>query len=112
MINFNCLTDHILCQIFRIILSISSKKHEEKTDNPQLSIYVNKIENRITFRIKTEYYLKLLKPETMKLLESTKSKITKDENGENMPCLEVTEVVLVHCNIINTKFKSIIYICS
>ena len=38
----------------------------------------------------------------MKLLESTKSKITKDENGENMPCLEVTEVVLVHCNIINT----------
>ena len=91
---------------------IIKKTCEEKTDNPQLSIYVNKIENRITFRIKTEYYLKLLKPETMKLLESTKSKITKDENGENMPCLEVTEVVLVHCNIINTKFKSIIYICS
>ena len=37
----------------------------------------------------------------MKLLESTKSKITKDENGENMPCLEVTKVVLFHCNIIN-----------
>ena len=39
------------------------KNHGEKTDNPQLRIYVNKIENRITFRIKTEYYLELLKPE-------------------------------------------------
>ena len=35
----------------------------------------------------------------MKLLGSTKSKITKDENGENVPCLEITDVVLAHCNI-------------
>ena len=55
------------------------------------------MENRITFKIKIEYYLKLLTPETMKLLVSTKSKITKDENGENLPYLEVTEIVLVHC---------------
>ena len=45
------------------------KKHGEKTDNPQLRIYVNKIENRITFRIKTEYYLELLKPEWWNYLE-------------------------------------------
>ena len=38
----------------------------------------------------------------MKLLGSTKSKIRKDENGENVPHLEVTEVVLMHCNIVNT----------
>ena len=37
------------------------------------------MENRITFEIKTGYYLELLTPETMKLLESTKSKITKNE---------------------------------
>ena len=37
----------------------------------------------------------------MKLLGSTKSKITKDKNGENVPHLEVTEVVLVHCDIVN-----------
>ena len=43
----------------------------------------------------------LLTPETMKLLGSTKSKITKDKNGENVPHLEVTEVVLVHCDIVN-----------
>ena len=47
-------------------------------------IYVNKIENRITFKIKAGYYLELLTPETIKLLGSTKSKINKDKNGENM----------------------------
>ena len=57
------------------------KKDETVTDNPSIRICVNKIENRITFKIKTEYYLELLTPETMKLLGSTKSKITKDENG-------------------------------
>ena len=51
-------------------------------------IYINKTKNRITFKIKTGYYLKLLIPETTKLLESTKSKITKDENSENVPHLE------------------------
>ena len=40
-------------------------------------------------------------PETMKLLESNKSKITKDENGENVPHLEITEVILLQCNIVN-----------
>ena len=48
-------------------------------------MYVNKIENRITFKIKTGYYLELLTAETMKLLGSTKNKITKDKNGENVP---------------------------
>ena len=81
------------------------KKHETVTDNPSIRIYVNKIENRITFKIKTGYYLELLTPETMKLLGSTKSKITKDENGENVPHLEITEVVLVHCNIVNNDYQ-------
>ena len=62
---------------------------------------MNKIENRITFKIKTGYYLELLTPETMKLLGNTKKKINKDENGENVLHLEITEVVLVHCNILN-----------
>ena len=39
-------------------------------------MYVNKIENRITFKIKTGYYLELSTPETMKLLGSSKSEIT------------------------------------
>ena len=69
-------------------------------------LYINKIENRITFKIKTGYYLELLTPESMKLLGSTESKITKDENDENVPHLEITEVVLVHCNIVNNRLVS------
>ena len=40
----------------------------------------------------------------MKLLGSTKNKITKDKNGENVPHLEITEVVLVHCNTVNNDY--------
>ena len=48
--------------------------------------------------------LELLAPETMKLLGSTENKITKDKNGENVPHLESTEILLVHYNIINIDF--------
>ena len=68
-------------------------------------IYINEIENRITFKIKTGNYLELWTPETMKLLRSTKSKITKDENCENMLHSEITEVVLIHCNIVNNDYQ-------
>ena len=50
-----------------------------------MKIYVNKIKNIITFKIKTQYYLELLTPGTMKLPGSTSNKITKDKNGENVP---------------------------
>ena len=46
-----------------------------------------------------------LTKETMKLLRSTKNKITKDKNGENVPRLEITEVVLVHCNMVNNDYQ-------
>ena len=57
-------------------------------------IYVNKIKNRVTLKIKTRHYLESLTPETMKLLRSTKGKINKDKNGENVPYLEITEVII------------------
>ena len=66
---------------------------------------MNKIEKRISFEIKTGCYLELLTSETMKLLESTENKITKDKNGENIPHLEIPEVVLVHCNIVNNDYQ-------
>ena len=59
-------------------------------------MYVNKIENRIKFKIKTGYYLELLTPESIKLLGSSKSKITKDKNCENVFHLEISEVVLIY----------------
>ena len=74
------------------------EKHETVTDNPSIRIYINKIENRIKLKINSGYYLELLTPETMKILGGTKTKITKDEKGEDIPYLEITEVVLIHCN--------------
>ena len=66
---------------------------------------MNRIENRITFNIKSGYYLELLTPETMKLLGRAESKITKDKNGENAPRLEVVELILVHCNLVNNDYQ-------
>ena len=43
----------------------------------------------------------------MKLLGSIENKITKDKNGENVPYLEITEVVLVHCNIANNDYQQV-----
>ena len=80
------------------------KKHGEDIDKPSVQIYVNKIENRITFKIKNGYSLELLTSETIKLLRSIKNKIIKDENGENVPHLEITKVILVHCNIVNNDY--------
>ena len=81
------------------------KKHGDNTDKPSIQIYVNKTENRITFKIKDEYSLELLTTETMKLFGSTKNKITKDKNGENVLHLEITEVVLAHCDIVNNDYQ-------
>ena len=67
------------------------KKHSESVDNPPIRLYVNRIENRITFKIKSGYYLE--------------SKITKDKNGENVPRLEVFELVLVHSNLVNNDYQ-------
>ena len=41
----------------------------------------------------------------MKLLASTERKISKDKNGENVPHLEVVELVLVHCNLVNNDYQ-------
>ena len=77
------------------------EKHGEDIDKPSVQICVNKIENRITFKLKKRYSLGLLTTDTMKLLGSTE---TKDKNGENVPHLEITEVVIVHCNIVNNDY--------
>ena len=68
-------------------------------------MYVNKKGNRITFKIKTGHYLELSTPETMKLLKNTENKITKNKNVTGLPHLEVTQVILVHCNIVNNDYQ-------
>ena len=66
--------DHILYQQFKIILSVFLKKHGENINNPSVRIYLNKIENRVTFKIKTGYYLELLTPGKLNYLEALKIK--------------------------------------
>ena len=68
-------------------------------------MYLNKVENRVTFKIEKGYHLELLTPETMKLLGSTESKTTKDKNGECVPHLEIVELVLIHCNVVNNNYQ-------
>ena len=81
------------------------KKHETLTKNPSIQIYPNKITNRIVFKIKAGYILELLNPETMKLLGSTKKVVDKDKNGENVPKIEIVEVILVHCNLVKNDYQ-------
>ena len=56
-------------------------------------------------KIKRGFYLEFLTPETMKLLRSIKSKIARDKNGEHVPYLEITEIVLMDCNIVNNSYQ-------
>ena len=93
--------DRVPYQIFKIIL----KKHGENIDKPSVKIFVNKTENRITFKIKNRYSIELLTPETMKLLRSTEIKITNDKNGKNVRHLEITEKELVQCNIVDNEYQ-------
>ena len=59
----------------------------------------------MTFKIETGYYVGLLKRETVKLFGSTKDKMTRNENGENVSNMKIAEVVLVHCNIANNNYQ-------
>ena len=81
------------------------KKHETIADNPPVQIYVNKIKNRIVFKVKTGYKLELLSKETMQLLGSSKKVINEDKDGEIVPRLETVGVVLVHCNLVNNNYQ-------
>ena len=57
------------------------------------------------FKIKIGYYFEVLTPETMKSIESTKIKIAKDKNGENMLHLEITDAVLLDCNTVKNNYQ-------
>ena len=81
------------------------KKHETIADNPPVQIYVNKIKNRIVFKIKTGYKLELLTEKTMQLSGISKKVIDKNKDGDIVPRLETVEVVLVHCNLVNNNYQ-------
>ena len=70
-----------------------------------MQISINKIKNRIVFKIKIGCKLELLSPETRKLLGSTKKDANEDKDGENVQKLESVDTVLVHCNLVNHNYQ-------
>ena len=70
-----------------------------------MQVYVNRIKNRIVFKIKARYKLELLTEETMQLLGSSKKDIDQNKDGEIVSKLETGEVVLVHCNLVNNSYQ-------
>ena len=66
---------------------------------------MNEIKNRTVFKIKTGYKLELLTEETMNLLGSSKKVIDKNKNRKFVPKLEIVEVVLVYCNLVNNNYQ-------
>ena len=76
------------------------KKHETLTTIPPIHVYINKINNRLVFKIKDGYKLELQTPETIKSFGSTKKLIEKTKNGEKVSCL-----VLVQCNLVDNQYQ-------
>ena len=68
-------------------------------------MYINRINNRLVFKIKDRYKLELQTPETMELFGSTKKLIDKTKKAANIPSLEVTEVILVQCNLVDNQYQ-------
>ena len=81
------------------------KKHETIAKVSPVLIYVNKINNRIVFKIKSGCKLELLSKETMKLLGSSTDTIDGDKNGELVPKLEGINLVFVHCNVVSNSYQ-------
>ena len=81
------------------------KKHETFAEVSLVLIYVNEINNRIVFKIKSGYKLELLSKETMRLLGSSSDTIDGDKNIELVPKLESVDLVLVHCNVVNNNYQ-------
>ena len=82
-----------------------TKKHETVSNTSPILVYMNRIKNRIIFKIKSGYKLELLSKETMALLGSSSNAIDRDKDGELVPKLEVVEVFLVHCNLVNNNYQ-------
>ena len=82
-----------------------TKKHETIDKVSPVLIYVNEINNRIVFKIKSGYKLELLSKETMRLLGSLSDTIDGDKNSELVPKLGSVDLPLVHCNVVNNNYQ-------
>ena len=97
----------------RLLSSTLQKNLETLLTNPAIHAYTNRINDRLVFTRKDGYKLEFETLQTMKLLGITKKSIDKTKNGENVPSLEVVEIVLVQYNLVDNQYKqksNILYI--
>ena len=81
------------------------KKHKTLPTIPPIHAYINRINNRLVFKIKDGYKLELQTPEIMKPFGSAKTLIANTRNREKVPSLEVVEVVLVQCISVDNQYQ-------
>ena len=96
----------ILCSVrYSRLYRVHHKKLKKLPTNPPIHIYIHIIKNRLVFNIKDGYILELQMLDTIKLFGSTKNVTDKTKNGENVPNIEVVEVVLVECNLADNQYQ-------
>ena len=81
------------------------KKHTILAKILRIPVYINRINNRLAFKIKDGYNLELETPKTMKLSGSAKKLLDKTKNGENVLILEVVEIVLIKFNSVDNQYQ-------
>ena len=81
------------------------KKHKTLPTNPPINTYINRINNRLVFKVKDGYKPELQRPENMKIFGSAKKLRDKTKNVENVPILEELGVILAQCNLENNQYQ-------
>ena len=104
MVSFNYLMILLQFQIFKIKSSISWKnfKHYQQI---LIYIYINKINNRLAFKIKVGYKIESQTPKTIKWFGSTDIKTDKTNNKENVWRLDAVKIVLVQCDLVENQYQ-------
>ena len=86
-------------------IEFAIKQHKTLTTIPPIQVYINIINNRLLFKIKDGYKIELQAPKKMKLFGSTNKIVDKKKNGEKVLSLEVVDVVLVQCNLVDNQYQ-------
>ena len=81
------------------------RKQETLKIIPPIHVYINRNNNRLVFKIKGGYKLELQTSETMKLFRNTKKLAGKTKHEQKVPRIELVEVVLVHCNLVDNQYQ-------
>ena len=79
--------------------------YETSPTNDPIHIYITRSNNRLLFKIKDGHKLGLQTPDTIKLFGSAKKLIEKTKNGESVSSLEVVEIVLVQCSLVDNQYQ-------